>query len=134
MLLKDKRIFMVEDNLANKAIQTLLLEQQGATVAIERWGRRTVEVILKQLPIDLIVLDLMFPHEVTGYEVFEAIRNVPELRHIPIVAVSASNPSEAIPKTKSAGFNGFISKPVDFDRFPTQIAEIIEGQLVWQAR
>ena len=134
MLLQDKRIFMVEDNLANKAIQTLLLEQQGAKVVIERWGKRTIEILQRNMPIDLIILDLMFPYEITGYDVFEAIRGVPEFKHIPIVAVSASNPSEAIPRTRSAGFNGFIGKPVDFDRFPSQIAEILAGQLVWQGR
>lgn len=132
MQLSGKRIFMVEDNLANKAIQTMLLEQKGARIGIERWGGSdTVRKLKKFMPVDVIVLDLMFPNEVTGYDVFSEIRTHDEFKHIPIVAVSASNPSEAIAKTRSYGFAGFISKPVDFDKFPEQIAEIINGNSIW---
>jgi len=130
-LLKDKRVFMVEDNLANKAIQTMLLERQGAKIGIERWGQNTMEHLRAFMPVDIIILDLMLPNNITGYDIFQDIRSNKEFDDIPLVAVSASNPSEAIPRARESGFSGFISKPVDFDRFPEQIAALIEGESIW---
>lgn len=134
MILQGKRIFLVEDNLANRAIEQLLLEQAGAKIAFERWGTDTVNHLRRFMPVDIILLDLMFPNNITGYDVFNHIRAHEEFRHIPIVAVSASDPSSAIPQTRAHGFTGFISKPVSFDAFPRQIADLIERQPVWQGR
>ena len=123
----------MEDNLANRAIMQILLEQNGAKTSFERWGKDTVAKLREFMPADIILLDLMFPRNVTGYDVFDEIRKHPEFRHIPIVAVSASDPGAAIPKTKSKGFCGFIPKPVEYDRFPRQIASILEGKPIWDA-
>jgi CheY-like chemotaxis protein len=131
LLLQDKRIFLVEDNLSNRAIMQMILEQQGARTSFERWGTETVSRLKSFEPVDLILLDLMFPNSVTGYEVFDKIRENREFLHVPIVAVSASEASESIPKTRSYGFAGFISKPIDMDRFPKQIAAILRGDSVW---
>ncbi|MCC6974929.1 MAG: response regulator [Anaerolineae bacterium] len=131
MKLKNKRIFMLEDNVANRAITQMLLEQHGAQVAFERWGTDTVKRLHDFMPVDLIILDLMLPNQITGYEVFTKIRQQHEFDGIPIIALSASNPSEAIPLTRQYGFNGFISKPVDYDLFPRQIADILSGETIW---
>lgn len=130
-LLQDKRIFLVEDNLGNRAIMQMILEQQGAKVAFERWGTETVSRLKSFEPVDLILLDLMFPNNITGYDVFESIRENREFRHIPIVAVSASEPAISIPKTQSMGFAGFIPKPIDIDKFPKQVAAILRNEPVW---
>lgn len=131
MLLKNKRIFLVEDNIANRAIEQMLLEQHGARTAVDRWGTETITRLREFMPVDLILLDLMFPNEVSGYDVFTQIHSYQEFNHIPIVAVSASNPSEAIPRTRALGFSGFIAKPINFDQFPRQIADVLEGKPVW---
>jgi len=47
------------------------------------------------------------------------------------VAVSAMDPSVAIPQARQKGFSGFIAKPIDNRLFPQQIAQIIEGEQVW---
>ena len=132
--LEGKRIFIVEDNFANRAIEQLLLEQAGAKIVYERWGTETVKRLRQFMPVDIILLDLMFPNGVTGYRVFNDIRAHSEFQYIPIVAVSATDPSSGIPLTQRHGFNGFISKPVDFDRFAEQVGEVIKGQTVWQGR
>lgn len=133
MLLKHKRIFIIEDNLNNRAITQMILEQQGARTAFERWGPDAVEKLEKFLPVDLILLDLMFPGGITGYDIFEAIRGTEALRHIPIVAVSAADPSVAIAKTQELGFNGYISKPIQFTGFPKQILAVLNGESVWDS-
>jgi two-component system cell cycle response regulator DivK len=131
MLLSAKRIFMLEDKLENRAIMQMLLEQEGARIGFERWGTQTIEKLRAFAPVDLILLDLMLPNNITGYDVYDQIRAVPEYRWTPIVAVSASDPSSAIPKTRAKGFAGFIAKPVDFDLFPQQIARLIKQEPVW---
>jgi CheY-like chemotaxis protein len=129
--LQDKRIFIIEDNLSNRAIMQILLEQNGAKTSFERWGTETLPRLKAFAPVDIILLDLMFPRGVTGYDLFEQIRKDNQFIAVPIVAVSASEPSEAIPKTKEKGFSGFISKPVDYDRFPEQIIAILNKEPVW---
>lgn len=131
LILQNKRIFLIEDNLSNRAIMQLLLEQNGAQTSFDRWGKETVKRLKAFAPVDIILLDLMFPHNVSGYDVFDNIRVHEEFKHVPIVAVSASDPSEAIPKTKAKGFQGFITKPIDYDRFPKQVKAILDKQMVW---
>ncbi len=135
MSLKGKRIFYVEDDVRNKAIAQLILEQAGVLFAFERWGNEnTIAKLRAFMPVDLIMLDLMLAHQVSGYDVFEAIRREPEFGHIPIVAVSAADPSVEIPKARDKGFAGFIGKPISLRLFPQQIAELINGGQVWYAR
>lgn len=130
--LKNKRIFYIEDDVKNRAIAQMILEQSGATVGFERWGRANAIVMLQAfMPIDAILLDLMFPQGVTGYDVFEAIRANSAFDHIPVIAVSASDPAIEIPRAKQLGFAGFISKPIDIRLFPQQIARCIEGESIW---
>lgn len=131
-ILKGKRIFYVEDNLGNRAIVQMIVEQEGAKLGFERWGGAdALEKLRAFMPVDVILLDLMFPMNITGYDVFDAIRADPTFAHIPIVAVSASDPAVELPKTRSRGFAGFISKPISLWQFPKQLATVMNGQPVW---
>lgn len=131
MLLQGKRIFIIEDDLANRAIAQTLLETHGARTSFERWGTESVEKLRKFMPVDIILLDLMFPNEITGYDVFDAIRVHAEFDDIPIAAVSASDPLTAISKTKAQGFSGFIAKPIHVTTFPRLVAKLINREEVW---
>ena len=134
-VLQGKKIFYVEDDLKNRAITQMILEQAGAAVRFERWGQDDVLVRLKAFaPVDLILLDLMFPRGVTGYQIFDMIRQEPEFADTPIVAVSASDPSIEIPRTQQKGFAGFIGKPIDIRLFPQQVADTLNGEQIWFAR
>ena len=133
MKLKGKRIFIVEDDLGNRAIAQMLLEQAGATTAFERWGVETIQKLSCFDPVDVILLDLKYPRGVTGYDLFTKIRENEEFANVPIIAISANDPSDAIPRVKELGFDGFIAKPVDFFNFASQIAEILEGNSIWQS-
>lgn len=133
MILYRKKIFIIEDNAANLAIMKILLEREGALVGFERWGKTTFERLNSFSPIDVILLDLMFPNDVTGYDLFDEIRAVEAYKTIPIVAVSAADTAEAIPKTREKGFMGFIPKPVEFESFASQILKIINGEQVFVA-
>ncbi|MCI0709206.1 MAG: response regulator [Chloroflexi bacterium] len=129
--LDQKRIFIVEDNPANRAVTTALLTRHGAEVRMERWGRDAVRQLRTFGPVDLIILDLMLSDDISGFDVFDQIRALPDFNAVPIVAVSATDPSSGIPECQQKGFNGFISKPIEFTLFAEQIASLINGETVW---
>lgn len=133
MLLKDKFIYIVEDNTQNRVVFQMSLVLTGARVEFERWGRDAVTRLEGFRRVDLIILDLMLHNGVSGYDIFDEIRGLPQYDSIPIVAVSAAEPAIALPKTKLKGFSGFISKPIDDSLFPRQIAQILAGEQVWYA-
>ena len=56
--LKDKRIFIVEDNAGNLSIATMYLEGQGAIIKFERYGLDFLQILTKFMPIDIILMDL----------------------------------------------------------------------------
>lgn len=130
-LLRNRRIFLIEDNSHNLAIMATILQQAGAATNFDRWGTSCLERMHNFVPIDIVLLDLMFPNEVTGYQVFEQIRADPDFAKLPVVAVSAADPAAEIPKLRRVGFVGFISKPIKFTLFAKQVAAILEGEEVW---
>ncbi len=129
--LKNKRIVIVEDNAYNLAVMNTVLQLEGAKTAFERWGSTTIERLRSFSPVDLILLDLMFPGGVTGFQVFDKIRAHSEFAAIPIVAVSAMDPAIAIPQVRAHGFAGFIAKPIDIDQFPLQLAKLANHESLW---
>jgi two-component system, cell cycle response regulator DivK len=133
-ILKDKRIFYIEDDPKNRAIVQTILEAAGARMEFEKWGFQEVALPkLRAYRADLILLDLMFPMGISGYDIFDAIRHNMILSHLPVVAVSAADASVEIPKARSKGFAGFIGKPIDIRLFPHQIASVLNGETVWYA-
>jgi CheY-like chemotaxis protein len=131
MILKGKHIFIVEDNLTNRVVFQMSLIVEGAKVDFERWGRDTITQIRGYSHIDLIILDLMLPNGISGYDIFTEIRAHTEFVHVPIVAVSAAETTVAIPKTQAMGFSGFIAKPIDETLFPRQLARLINQEKIW---
>jgi CheY-like chemotaxis protein len=131
VILKDKRIFVVEDNPQNRVIFQVILTQYGASVTFERSGKFTVSRLQNTGEVDLIILDLMLPDHTTGFDLYDEIRTLPHLDVVPIVAVSAMDPAVAIPRVRARGFAGFIAKPIDKSLFPKQIADLIAGEPVW---
>jgi CheY-like chemotaxis protein len=131
MLLQNKRLFVVEDGLNNRVVYHMLLINQGAVFEFDRWGTGTLAKLRAFAPVDLIVLDLMLPRGISGFDVYDEIRAENLFDAVPIVAVSASDPSMTIPKVRAKGFAGFIAKPIDSLLFPNQLIQIINGEAVW---
>lgn len=131
-LLQGKRVFYIEDDANNRGIAQIILEAAGATLQFDNWG--FIELSLPKIKVfhpDIILLDLMLMSRVSGYDVYDALRSHKQFSSIPIVAVSASDPSVEIPKTRAKGFAGFIGKPISIHLFANQIATILNGKAVW---
>jgi two-component system cell cycle response regulator DivK len=76
-------------------------------------------------------MDIRLPYE-DGYGALKKIRSSPALKDTLVVAVTAEASLEQISKAKSSGFDGFLGKPLDMDRFPDQIRRILAGEPVWE--
>ncbi len=129
--LKNRRIFIVDDNVTNLAVFGASLRRSGARVFQDAWTVGTVRQVLQFLPIDVILLDLMLRNQTSGYDMFDELTKYPELAGVPIIAVSAADPGTEIPKAKAKGFAGYIGKPIRPRLFPEQIAACINGKHIW---
>jgi CheY-like chemotaxis protein len=130
-MLQNKRIFVIEDNIDNRVVYHLIFVKQGALFEFDRWGTSTVSKIKAFSPVDLIIVDLMLPNGVTGFNIYSEIRGESLFNHVPVIAVSASDPSIAIPKVRDMGFSGFIAKPIDYQQFPKQLEKVLNGESIW---
>jgi two-component system, chemotaxis family, sensor kinase CheA len=131
MLLKDKRIFIVEDNLQNRIVFQMSMVNNGAMAYFERRGLDALPRLQTLSNVSLIILDLMLAEGVSGFDIFKEIRALPAYTTIPIVAVSAMDAAVALPKAHAMGFNGFIAKPINAHLFPRQLLDILAGKAIW---
>jgi two-component system, cell cycle response regulator DivK len=107
-----------------------LLGTLGVQCEWKTSGYQVVE-FADQLPrIDLVLMDIRLPYE-DGFEAMRKIRQSGKFVGIPIVAVTAVAGPENMKTAMLAGFDGFIGKPLDPDRFPEQIQQILAGKAVW---
>jgi two-component system cell cycle response regulator DivK len=81
--------------------------------------------------LDLVLMDIRLPYE-DGYGALKKIRASERLKEVMIIAVTAEASVEQVNKARASGFDGFIGKPLDPDRFPEQIRRILAGESVWE--
>jgi two-component system, cell cycle response regulator DivK len=129
--LENKTILVVEDNVGNFMLIARMLSNLGVHCEWKTSGFEVVEFASTLPALDLILMDIRLPYE-DGYEAFRKLRNSNQLKEIPVVAVTANTGLDQMNLAKSAGFDGFIGKPLDPDRFPGQIARILSGKSVWE--
>ena len=110
-----KKVLVVEDNELNLKLFCDLLRAHDWAAEPVRDGREAVERARAFRP-DLIVMDIQMPH-VTGYELILALKADPELRRIPIMAVTAYAGRDDEDRIRSAGADAYVSKPISLARF-----------------
>jgi two-component system cell cycle response regulator DivK len=129
---KDATVLVVEDNVQNFVLITRLLAFLGVNKCEWKASGWQVLEFAEALPrIDLILMDLFLPEE-DGYQVLSKLRAHRRFKDALIVAVTADVSMENMEQARRAGFDGFIGKPVDPDRFPNQIRDILQGEEVWE--
>lgn len=127
-------VLVIEDDPNNMLIATDLLHIIGVKYVNSRASGRQGLKLAETMPrVDLILLDIQLPYE-DGYQVLKQIRANPRFQDTRVVAVTANVLPQDERKAREAGFDGFIGKPLDFDRFPRQIQAILNGEEVWMAR
>ena len=128
---KDTTVLVVEDNVSNFVLIARMLGYLGIHCEWKTSGYEVVEYADTLPRLDLILMDIRLPYE-DGYGALKKIRASEHLKSIPIVAVTAEASDEQITKARAAGFDGFLGKPLDPDRFPEQIRRILSGDPVWE--
>lgn len=129
--LKDLTVLVVEDNVSNFVLIARMLGFLGIHCEWKTSGFEVVEYADTLPHLDLILMDIRLPYE-DGYGALSKIRQSSRLKNVPVIAVTAEASLEQINKARSAGFNGFLGKPLDPDKFPDQIQRILAGEPVWE--
>ena len=109
----DFTVLIVDDVDANVLLLKLLLTKAGYKTLTAYNGKDSIEIIKKQSP-DLVLLDIMMP-VMDGYEVAAKLREMPDLRDMPIIFLSALNSPNDIVKGFRSGAADYVSKPFNKD-------------------
>lgn len=129
--LKNYSALVVEDDASGLAIIAVMLRRLGMRTVMERFADSAIERAKNMPKLDVVFLDLGLP-DADGYEVLKTLRDDPNLKDVPVIAVTARDAGTELPKTQEAGFDGFLGKPLNRNRFPDQVRRIIKGEGVWE--
>ncbi|MBL8345511.1 MAG: PAS domain S-box protein [Rubrivivax sp.] len=113
------RVLMVEDNQVNMLIAVAMLEGWGIEVEQAVDGAQAVQAVQRaqargRLP-DAVLMDVQMPN-LSGYEATRALRALPGLERLPIVALTAAAMVDERERSRAAGMDDFLTKPIDPDR------------------
>ncbi|MFN8413780.1 MAG: response regulator [Anaerolineales bacterium] len=128
---KDATVLVVEDNVSNFVLIARMLGYLGIHCEWKTSGYEVVEYADTLPRLDLILMDIRLPYE-DGYGALKKIRASERFKAVPIIAVTAEASMEQMNKARESGFDGFLGKPLDPDRFPDQIRRILNGEQVWE--
>lgn len=106
------RILVVEDNPANLKLATLLLRNAGHTVLAAVDAERGLTIARGERP-DLILMDIQLPG-MDGLTATELLKKDPVTAGIPVIALTAMAMTSDRQKTRDAGCDGYISKPLSY--------------------
>jgi CheY-like chemotaxis protein len=116
-------ILVVEDFEDNRFMMRRLLEMSGYRVLEAINGEDAVELAWRERP-SLILMDLSLPL-LDGLAATRRIRQLKELRDIPIVAVSAHDTADFHAEALAAGCNDYVTKPIDFDQLEALLNRLL---------
>jgi CheY-like chemotaxis protein len=118
-----RRVLVVDDELAMRALCRVNLTVSGMAVVEARDGREALALVAAERP-DLILLDVMMPG-LDGWEVAERLAADPDTREIPIVFLTARADTADRVRGRDLGAVGYVTKPFD----PVGIADLVERTL-----
>ena len=122
-----KTILIVEDNELNMKLFHDLLEAHGYATLQTRNGIDAIALARKHRP-DLIVMDIQLP-EVSGLDITKWLKEDDNLRHIPIVAVTAFAMKGDEERIREGGCEAYVSKPISVSRFLDTIRQFVSSPL-----
>lgn len=119
----NKRILLIEDNEQNSYLVTFLMSSRGWEVHTAADGPSGVSLAQSLDPV-VILLDIQLPG-MDGYAVARALRSMPALATIPIVAVTSYAMPGDRERCLAAGCTGYIEKPIDPESFAADVESFI---------
>ncbi|MFC5578891.1 HAMP domain-containing protein [Lysobacter niabensis] len=113
--IRSKRVLVVDDDVRNIFALSSVLERHGMEVVTAGTGQEAIEKVADDPEIDLVLMDIMMPG-MDGYDTMRAIREQPESRSLPIVALTAKAMKGDREKCLEAGASDYLAKPVVTDQ------------------
>jgi CheY-like chemotaxis protein len=110
---KGRRVLVVEDHADSRDLIRQILQSVGVQVQVARDGAEALRVVTGAPP-DLILCDLIMPI-MDGFAFLDRIRRTPAVKHVPVIAVTAMGGDGDLQRTWRAGFDGHLTKPIDYD-------------------
>ena len=118
-------ILVVDDMSDNLILISLSLQDMGYRVVTANNGEDALNVAKLARP-DLILMDIAMPHQ-DGLAATRRIREESELQDVPVVALTAFDTDGFRQAAFDAGFNGYLTKPIDFDRLKKLMRMLLSG-------
>lgn len=118
-----KTILVVDDELANAEVLSLILQDEGYRVYCASNGRQALDKVAELRP-DLVILDFMMP-VMNGAEMGHTLRAAPATSHIPIL-MNSSLQEDAV-REHFTGYDAFLRKPYNIDAVLRLIHELLAG-------
>lgn len=115
---------IVDDEPDNLGVIELVMSFNGVRFRAARSGAECLRFLEAEIPTFLLV-DIQMP-DMSGFDVLERVRANPRWQHLPVIAVTAYAKPEDEERINAAGFDGYISKPVDVLTLINQIQRFLE--------
>ena len=122
--LSGRRVLVIEDNAQNLRLLRAVLELEDARVLEAQRARAGIEIARRERP-DLILMDIQMP-DMDGLTATRILKNDPQTREVPVVAVTASVLDMDQDQTREAGCSGHITKPIDPATFVETVAAFLK--------
>ena len=119
------RVLLIEDNRPSRELMSYLLNAFGHMTLEARDGVDGLEAIRRERP-DLVLCDIDLPR-LDGYALAGRVKADPEIRHIPLVAVTALAMVGDRDRALRAGFDGYIAKPIEPETFVPEIERFLSN-------
>jgi two-component system, cell cycle response regulator DivK len=121
-------ILIIDDNKNNQEVLAGLLERENITATAVGDPTKVIDVLDTLPRLDAVFIDLEMP-KMNGYELLEALRA--RLGHsVPMITYTVH--LSEMEMARRLGFDGFLGKPIDPERFPKLIARILQGLSIWE--
>ncbi|MCU0532653.1 MAG: response regulator [Hydrococcus sp. Prado102] len=127
---KRRKILVVDDRRENRMVLLNMLEPLGFEVVLAEDGQQEVE-LASQIHPDLILTDLVMPVK-SGFEAVQEIRQIPQLKDIPIIAISASVLQGDRHQCEIAGCQAFLSKPIKQQDLLVSIEQYLQLEWIYE--
>jgi len=121
-----EKILIVEDNVQNRILMRQILTPHGYDVLEATDGLMGLEMAREHMP-DLILLDIQMP-VMSGFMVIRELRNHPEFKKIKAIAVTSFAMKGDREKALQAGFDEYVTKPIDTRTFPELVRQVLSLQ------